>query len=78
MKVKKVKRKMLIEATEKKSENEIKVLIIRMSSRNEMNQIWKNIYIIFLFKTTDMVVVFRNISKVKTSLLDDTDNFLPS
>ena len=43
MKVKKVKRKMLIEATEKKSENEIKVLIIRMSLRNEMNQIWKNL-----------------------------------
>ena len=42
MKVKKVKRKMLIEAPEKKSENEIKVLIIRMSLRNEMNQIWKN------------------------------------
>ena len=34
---------MLIEATEKKSENEIKVLIIRMSLRNEMNQIWKNL-----------------------------------
>ena len=63
---------MLIEATEKKERKRNKLLIIRMSLRNEMNQIRKNlsvsIQIYFLLKQLIWLWFFATLARLRQVL----------